>query len=105
MDLHEGIEEIPDDRSGIRRLLDMEPAIIIAVVMAAVSLGVQFGWDASAGQQEAIKDFATAVLLLVSGVATRSVVWSPNSASELADEAYVEGVADAQTAADNGDPI
>jgi hypothetical protein len=99
----------PDQRNVLQRLLDMEPTMIIAVISAAMTLAVQFGWQASGDQQEAVKNFATAMLVLVGGVATRSVVWSPNSVDEVASEAYTEGVYDAQVdaarAQDNGGPI
>jgi hypothetical protein len=53
-----------------------EPALIISTVTAVIALGVAFGLDVTADQQEAIIKVVTAALGIVGGAAIRQVVTS-----------------------------
>lgn len=54
-----------------------EPAFVIGAITAALVLAVQFGVPITDGQQDAIKNFATAMLVLGGAWWTRQNVASP----------------------------
>jgi uncharacterized membrane protein len=61
----------------------LEPAMIVGVLMAAMSLAISFGVDVSTEQQQRIKEFAEAILILIGAVVIRQNV-SPNNKVQAA---------------------
>jgi len=61
-----------------------EPALILAVVQAAIALAVGFGLNLTAEQVSLI----TALVAAVIGVLIRRQVWSPASVQEIADDPW-----------------
>lgn len=55
---------------------------IMAVISAALTLAVTFGFDLSSEQVAAILGLANPILMLIGAIATRSIVWSPASVDE-----------------------
>lgn len=61
-----------------------EPALILAVVAAALNLAIGFGLDLTGEQVSLI----TALIAAVIGVVIRRQVWSPASVQEIADDPW-----------------
>lgn len=55
---------------------------IMAVLSAALSLLVAFGFELTSDQVAAILGFANPLLMLIGAIVTRSIVWSPTSVDE-----------------------
>ena len=66
---------------GGATLWGREPALILAVVQAAIALAVGFGLDLTAEQVS----LATALVAAVMGVLIRRQVWSPATMATLPD--------------------
>ena len=58
-------------------------AAIMALISAAVSALVAFGFDLTTEQVAAILGLANPLIMLVGAVATRSIVWAPSSVDEF----------------------
>lgn len=61
-----------------------EPALILAVIQAAIALAVGFGLNLTAEQVSLI----TALVAAIIGVVIRRQVWSPASVQEIADDPW-----------------
>lgn len=56
---------------------------ITALVSAILAAGVAFGFDLTAEQVAMILGAVNAVLVIVAGVITRSIVWAPATVDEV----------------------
>lgn len=74
--------------------LQYEPALVIALIAAAISVLIAFGVRITSDQSTAIMQFAQAVLnilpFIVGAIVTRQIVWCPASVDALVEMKDVE---------------
>lgn len=74
--------------------MQVEPAMIVALIQAALTLAIAFGVGITTEQHQAIIALASAALAIIlgGGFTTRAFVYSQHSVEQIADDAFVAGV-------------